>query len=175
MKKSMPQMARSGKNKYGDPRPKIVCTSCKETLAQNKFSYVVKNDPTQGIRRLCKTCSRKKADKEIERRKNNWKYKPALHMLNNSKQRAKGRNMEHTLILEDIIIPDICPILGIKLEVGDRKNHYNAPSIDRIDNTKGYTKDNIMIISAKANMLKKDATIEELIMIGDFYKKWKNQ
>ena len=87
-------------------------------------------------------------------------------MLNNSKQRAKNSNLEHTLLLEDIIIPDYCPVLGIKLETGDRKNHYNAPSIDRVDNSKGYTKDNIIIMSTKANMLKKDATLDELIMIG---------
>ena len=41
MKKSMPQMARNGKNKYGDPRPKIICPSCKENLSQNKFSYML--------------------------------------------------------------------------------------------------------------------------------------
>ena len=173
MKKTMPQMARDGKNKYGNPRPKIVCPSCKQLLAQNKFSYIVKNDPSQGIRPLCKSCSAKRAEVEKERRKNNWKYKPSLHMLNNSKQRAKARGIEHTLLLEDIIIPDICPVLGIYLETGDRKNHYNAPSIDRVDNTKGYTKDNIMVISARANLLKKDATIDELIMIGNFYQKLK--
>jgi hypothetical protein len=170
MKKPMPQMARDGKNKYGNPRPKVICNYCKELLPQNKFSYNVKDDPSQGIRPLCKSCSAKRAETERERRKNNWKYKPSLHMLNNSKQRAKGKGMEHTLLLEDIVIPEICPVLGIKLETGDRKNHNNAPSIDRIDNTKGYTKDNIMIISARANILKKDATMDELIMIGEFYK-----
>jgi hypothetical protein len=60
------------------------------------------------------------------------------------------------------------------LETGDRKSHFNAPSIDRIDNSKGYTKDNIMIVSTKLNLLKKDATIDELIKIGDFYRNFKD-
>jgi hypothetical protein len=47
----------------------------------------------------------------------------------------------------------------------------NAPSIDRIDNNKGYTKDNIMVISRRANILKKDATFDELITIGKFYER----
>ena len=175
MKKLMPQMARNGKNGYGEPRPKVVCVKCKQLLPQNQFSYKVKTDPSQGIRDRCKSCSALKAEEEKVRRKNNWKYKPTLHMLNNSKQRAKSKGLEHSLTVDDIEIPDFCPVLGIKLEVGDRKNHYNAPSIDRIDNTKGYTKDNIMIISVKANILKKDATIDELIMIGNFYRDLKEK
>lgn len=175
MKKTMPQMARDGKNKYGNPRPKIVCPSCNQLMSQNKFSYVDKNDPTKGIRQLCKSCSAKRAEYEKERRKNNWKYKPTLHMLNNSKQRAKAFGREHTLTESDIVIPDYCPVLGIKLEVGDRKNHDNAPSIDRIDNEKGYIKENIVIVSNRANLLKKDATTEELVMLANFYSNLKEK
>ena len=96
-------------------------------------------------------------------------------MLNNSKQRAKVAGLKHTLTIDDIIIPDYCPVLGIKLETGDRKRKGNAPSIDRIDNSKGYTKENIMVISNKANMIKNDATIDELIMIGNFYRNLKEK
>lgn len=162
----MPQMARNGKNQYGDPKEKVQCQKCKELLRVSRFSPIDKTDITKGRRSACKSCSAEKAKKERERRANNWKYAPSVAMLNNSKQRAKNSNLEHNLLLEDIVIPDYCPVLGIKLETGDRKNHYNAPSIDRVDNSKGYTKDNIIIMSTKANMLKKDATLDELIMIG---------
>jgi hypothetical protein len=170
-RKKMPQMARTGKNGYGDPKPKIKCQKCKEYLRQNRFSLIDKNNNEGGRRSICQSCSAKKAKIEREKRKNNWKYKPSLAMLNNSKQRAKRANIEHNILLEDIVIPEYCPVLGIKLETGDRKSHYNAPSIDRIDNSKGYTKDNIFIMSTKANLLKKDATLEELILIG----KWANE
>jgi hypothetical protein len=165
----MPQMAREGKNQYGNPKPKSECDRCHEHLPANKFSYIKKENPSLGRRTICKACSSVRAEKERERRKSNWKYKPALAMLNNSKQRAKAAGILHSITIDDIIIPDVCPILGIKLEVGDRKNHNNAPSIDRVDNTKGYTKDNIMIVSCRANMLKKDATIDELIQMGKYF------
>lgn len=169
-RKIMPQMARSGKNRYGEPKPKIQCQKCKEYLRQHKFSLIDKRNNEGGRRSTCKSCSAKKAKTERDRRKNNWKHKPSLSMLNNSKQRAKKDNIEHNILLEDIVIPDYCPVLGIKLETGDRKSHNNAPSIDRIDNNKGYTKDNICIMSVKANLLKKDGTLEELILMG----KWAN-
>ncbi len=41
----------------------------------------------------------------------------------------------------------------------------NSPSIDRFDSNKGYTKDNIRIVSAKANALKSDGTLEEFLQI----------
>mgnify|MGYP003705243847 CR=1 FL=1 len=64
MSKKMPQMARNGKNGYGDPRPKVICNYCKQLLPQNLFSYKIKNDPSQGIRETCKKCSAEKSKKE---------------------------------------------------------------------------------------------------------------
>ena len=157
-------------NQYGNNFEPLTCKVCKKQKPRSCFSYNNKLDgPKSGYRETCKECSAKRAEKERERRKNDWKYKPTLAMLNNSKQRAKSSGLEHTLSVDDINIPDYCPVLGIKLDVGDRKKHGSAPSIDRIDNSKGYIKENIMIISNRANMLKNNATIDELIMIGKFY------
>ena len=36
------------------------------------------------------------------------------------------------------------------------------PTLDRIDSNKGYIKENIQVISFKANRLKNNATIDEL-------------
>lgn len=171
----MPQMARNGKNQHGTPRPKVICVGCKNLLPQNLFSYKIKNDPSQGIRDRCKSCSLARAKNEREKRKENWKYKPTLAMFNNSKQRAKKAGLEYTITLNDIVIPDYCPVLGIKLDTGDRRKKGNAPSIDRIDNSKGYTKENIMVVSNRANMIKNNATIDELIMIGNFYRNLKEK
>jgi hypothetical protein len=65
------------------------------------------------------------------------------------------------LTLEDITIPEFCPILGIKLEKGYGTNRDNSPSLDRFDPSKGYLKGNVYVVSWRANALKRDGTLEE--------------
>ncbi len=79
-----------------------------------------------------------------------------------SKSRAKGKNLPFTLSIEDIVIPDICPVLGIPLFCAGGRTNPNSPSIDRLDSQGGYTPDNIHIISWRANKIKTDAKLWEL-------------
>jgi predicted RND superfamily exporter protein len=48
-------------------------------------------------------------------------------------------------------------------------------SFDRIDSTKGYSVDNLIVISYRANKLKSDATLEEMRKIVNFYEKLNSQ
>ena len=61
-----------------------------------------------------------------------------------------------------MVIPEICPVFNIPLFFTPGKRTYNSFSIDRRDNSKGYTKENVRVISWKANMYKGDLTIEEV-------------
>ena len=88
-------------------------------------------------------------------------------ILHRTKRRAEYKGLEFSLIEEDIIIPNKCILLEIPLIIGTKDNYENSPSIDRIDNSKGYTKENIQIISKKANSMKNSASYEELMT---FYK-----
>ena len=98
-------------------------------------------------------------------------------MLARCKSRAKKNNISFDLTIEDIVIPDLCPVLKIpfrKLSLEDtpRKGyHPNAPSLDRIIPALGYTKGNVRVISARANLLKNDATISELELVLEDLKK----
>jgi len=92
-------------------------------------------------------------------------------ILNRVKARAINKKLEFNLSAFDITIPEYCPILGVKLEyVKGRGGSANSPSIDRIDNSKGYIKGNIQIISKRANIIKNDATIEEIEKVYLFLK-----
>ena len=79
-------------------------------------------------------------------------------MLGRSRQAAKKLNLPFNLEVEDIVVPEMCPILNEPLKIGTRY----APSIDRIIPSLGYVKGNVWVISMKANAMKTDATKEEL-------------
>ncbi len=90
-------------------------------------------------------------------------------MFNSAKLRASKKNLHFDIEVSDIVIPEYCPVLGIKLEITRGKRKVNeamakhTPSLDRIDPAKGYVKGNIRVISLLANKMKTDASPEELV------------
>lgn len=101
--------------------------------------------------------------KERESSKKYSDANPQVVRLRALRSRAKRRGLEFDLTLEDIAYPASCPILGIPLEPrrGQRGPSAQCPSVDRLDNSRGYTRDNIRVISYKANRLKSDMTVEQ--------------
>jgi len=92
---------------------------------------------------------------------------PQYSMWYSAKRRAKQKGLEFDLRAEDIRIPEYCPLLGLKLVPGKRKKTWNSPSLDRFDSTKGYTRDNIWVVSHRANTLKQNATFTELRTLAE--------
>ncbi len=104
-------------------------------------------------------------------RQDKWRdNNPERMILARAKARCKTRGLEFNITLEDIKIPEFCPILGIKLERGVGEIKDSSPSLDRIDNSRGYVKGNVQIISMKANRIKTDATLEELEKVASYLK-----
>ena len=90
--------------------------------------------------------------------------------MNGAKQRARKKELSFNIDLDDIIIPEYCPVLDIKLirHVGERSGFFDdSPSLDRINPSLGYVKGNVRVISARANLLKNNATIDELQKVLD--------
>lgn len=83
---------------------------------------------------------------------------PARYLWQKAKERSKFYKVQFDLEPEDIYWPSECPVFKVPFEYGTPY----AASLDRIDNSKGYTKDNIQVISRKANSMKRDASKEEL-------------
>ena len=94
----------------------------------------------------------------------------AERMFRASRNRATRLGLVFAITLEDVeaaIPSDMrCPIFGFRMLL-DREPD-EAPSIDRIEPERGYVKDNIQIISGRANRLKADAYPEELRRIADY-------
>jgi hypothetical protein len=88
--------------------------------------------------------------------------------------RAKKNGTPFNLDITDIIIPKVCPILGIELIPNIGRGHTdNSPSLDRVINDLGYIKGNVQIISYKANAMKRNASMEDLIRLGEWAKSTK--
>jgi hypothetical protein len=99
---------------------------------------------------------RKWADRNVEKR-----------MYKNAKGRATRENILFNLEVSDIVVPSKCPILNIDFKHDNRGSaKYNSPSLDRIDNSKGYIKGNVQVISYRANTMKGDATPKDLIQFA---------
>lgn len=85
-------------------------------------------------------------------------------MLYKAKTRAERSGREFSIVLADLVVPEVCPIFGIPLVFGASEVNYNfSPSLDRIDSSRGYVKGNIQIISRLANCMKWTATPEQLL------------
>lgn len=98
---------------------------------------------------------------------------PEHDLWSAAKERATKFDLPFNIVLDDIVIPEYCPILGIKLQRGKGKQHGPSPSLDRVFPELGYVKGNIAVISHRANSLKQNATIENLESLLAYMKSFK--
>ena len=113
-----------------------------------------------------------------ERRRELHREDPRIRLRGGAYGRAIKKGIKFNLpTYKDLPkCPLNCPILEIPLIVGSDKNSNgggtdNSPTLDRIDNNKGYIKGNIQIISRKANQMKSNANFEEIKKLYLFMKK----
>jgi hypothetical protein len=122
-----------------------------------------------------KSCKIYRARKEVKEKRNNYQRKWRSNNLNwELWYKAKTRSIEQLLPFNiepsDILIPSHCPILGIELYITRNTIGDNSPTVDKIFTELGYIKGNIIVISAKANRIKNNSTIEELEKVYTWYK-----
>lgn len=113
------------------------------------------------IQKLQQRPEAKARKNERRRERLDWEY----NLLRTAKERAKKLGLEFNLTQQDIIIPKVCPLLNIPIVHGHGNRINSSPSLDRKDSKRGYTRDNVWVISWRANHLKGDATTEELELV----------
>lgn len=124
------------------------CRRCLQYKEAGHFTPFKKGK--NGLYPYCKQCRITDSQKQ-------WIAKTLeKRIYDRAKSRATRKGLAFSISPEEIEIPVICPVL---------KTPIDKPSIDRIDSSKGYIPGNIRIISNRANMLKNNATIEELRLI----------
>lgn len=113
----------------------------------------------------------------VKKNKSDWFQIPEnriKHILSQAKRRAISNGMNFDISIEDLLpLPKVCPVLGILINykgTGAKGFINDSPSIDRINSSKGYIKGNVCIISWRANRIKSDATLDELIALIGYIK-----
>ena len=162
-----------------------LCKTCKKNLNYKKFREVKRltKGPNKGKfvgwtdvkgGKRFSTCSECEKDRFYKRYRSN----PIPQLIYNFKKRAKLTGVPFDLEPQDIknklnLAGSKCPVLGVDMEISKlgSKNNDLTPSIDRIDPKKGYVKDNIIVVSMRANRIKTDATVDEIRRVADFYEK----
>lgn len=162
------------------------CNTCKQH--KKLFEFSINKASKDGLQHKCRSCDiayqakrrseNREAGLEYGRKyraikRKDFEYRLQM-LLNASKQRAALKKREHTLTLQDIkeLYPQDgkCPVFGFALEFNSAGFRETSPSLDRIDSSKGYTRNNVQVISWKANRLKAYATIEDLEILVAFLK-----
>jgi hypothetical protein len=152
------------------------CTRCSEVKTLEKFPCSRAKQKDGSVKKykehVCYTCKRIRekenplfVEKNAARQRKYNLKNPHKKMYWGSKKRAADKGFEFSIDLSDIVIPEYCPLLGIKLMHGTGFLIDESPSLDRIDSKKGYVKGNVWVISHKANTMKSDATLEELELL----------
>ena len=164
---------------------KKLCKACEKILHFKSFRKIKANKTgpnkgrfqgwtdSEGGKRFT-TCSQCEKDRFNKR----YRVNPIPQLISGFRNRAKKQNVPFNLTVDDMKdliknAADICPALGVKMEIAKlyaNDSNY-SPSFDRIDPKKGYTKNNIVIISNRANRIKSDATVDEIRKVADFYEK----
>lgn len=169
-------LRRNGDKRYNRqeaPRGYIFCGICDQILPEGMFYKKTKNGKYGQKASYCRSCCQEKARHFFGKYNSNLqarRLKNPIHFIYvRLKASAKKRNILFTLTEEDLRSKFVsrCPIYDKELIFFSNSDW--SPSVDRIDSNKGYTKDNIIIVSSKANRQKNTCTVEEMKKLYEFY------
>ena len=138
----------------------MICGKCKTDVEKLHGGY-------------CRQCKNEYQRNWYRRQQNTHEdriYRRRLRMFSSAKRRANKIGIPFDISVSDIQIPDLCPVLGIKLSVTNNSIADNSPTLDKIDPSKGYVIGNIVVISAKANRIKSNADYIDIEKVAEWLK-----
>lgn len=169
----------------------IKCSTCKLEKPDDDFhkSRRTKN----GRANACKKCmieykrrwwdsGGREKDKEYAKknsavavaRMTKWKKMyPERRLWHSAKRRALMSGKDFSIDWMEIVIPSVCPVLGIPINLNGGPITANSPSLDRLDNSKGYVPGNVQVTSHRANALKSNLTLEQAERLLIYMKRYR--
>ncbi len=159
----------------------FICNNC--GITESKPSTELKRNTSLNRKNFCsRSCSISFANKT--KSKNRKRYDISKHANNRKDEFSsfkylyriiKRRYKEFNLTLEDLAEQwnkqkGICPFTSFDLilPTDNKKIHFSKrASVDRIDSTKGYIKENIQFVSTMINLLKSNLEDKDVIQFRD--------
>ena len=150
------------------------CNKCKQWKPISKFNIdnTFLHGNRGGLCRECKDCQRKRyyeqRNKLFEDNELALKYK-LQQALKGTRRRSKEKNIYNDLTLDYLMYlwekqDGKCALTGMQMTYKFYEGRVNTNlSVDRIDSTKGYSKDNVQLVCMAANQMKNDLSMEEFI------------
>ncbi len=142
------------------------CTKCGETKELSEFSKEKRNK--DGINCQCKSCIHSyitsyRALNKTRIVKNKKNYSSSfVGRFNHWRGGAKKREIPFELTIQDLkAMPLVCHYTGKVLTCENKK--YTTISLDRLDSSKGYTKDNVVFCCGFINFMKSTLTYDQFI------------
>lgn len=136
---------------------KFRCRYCKEVFDNQERVYK---------KNYCKPCQSTNLKEQYRKLKDNLSLDKLLKLrLNQSKHRAKQKNIAFNLTLEFLTVKfnqqnGQCFYSGLPMEIQLSRGY--SVSIDRMDSSKGYTQDNVVLCCDRVNCMKHESSIEEM-------------
>lgn len=151
-----PELYKTRRRTYQDRNPEL-CKERGRRWRQNNKTRWLENERASRERR------------RQEDPKGQW----AISAICQARARAKKAGVPFDLTKSQLlsIATDKCPALGCDLAYKAKTGGGAAPNsatIDRIVPSLGYVPGNVVIISHRANTIKNDATLEQLISVADW-------
>jgi hypothetical protein len=139
------------------------CNKCFEEKSLTEFCKSgFESDGTQKYKFICKNCYN-----------SNWKYRLMSTLTSRESRRIRPNGYERNCISRDKRIngsylelmkqeqKGMCYWLNIPIDF-TLKDKLRKPSLDRLDNSKGYELGNVVLTTVFANTGRRDATVEEM-------------
>lgn len=90
-------------------------------------------------------------------------------MLAAARSRATKSGLPFGITVDDLHIPDRCPVLGTPFVLGGVAATDASPSLDKIVPALGYVPGNVLVVSNRVNRAKSNLSVHELKIIALFY------
>lgn len=124
---------------------------------KNQFELKCPIHGAQLKRAKCRRCNALYMSAYMRQRR---RRDPVAALLERARERAARLGLPFNLHRRDVVVPPVCPVLGVPLAAGSERSS-GSPSLDRIRPAQGYVRGNVRVISDRANRLKGACTQEQ--------------